>query len=154
MEIKHYTGSEQQRQLPDCKDVQDNRTLTFEPRHEKTGLRVFRVIQPQKMVTDLKLRINEEEGLYYLCSENKGADQHRGDRETDLHLCFRICKKSVFSCRGSFNIKQSFKDVQKALAQIFLKSSAYKNKNSAEVDIAPAFGEITTACNVGQWSVK
>ena len=26
----------------------------------------------------------------------------------------------------------------------------YYNKNSAEVDIAPAFGEITTACNVGQ----
>ena len=25
-----------------------------------------------------------------------------------------------------------------------------RNKNSAEVDIAPAFGEITTACNVGQ----
>ena len=24
------------------------------------------------------------------------------------------------------------------------------NKNSADVDIAPAFGEITTACNVGQ----
>ena len=24
------------------------------------------------------------------------------------------------------------------------------NKNSAGVDIAPAFGEITTACNVGQ----
>ena len=24
------------------------------------------------------------------------------------------------------------------------------HKNSAEVDIAPAFGEITTACNVGQ----
>ena len=24
------------------------------------------------------------------------------------------------------------------------------NKNSTEVDIAPAFGEITTACNVGQ----
>ena len=24
------------------------------------------------------------------------------------------------------------------------------NKNSGEVDIAPAFGEITTACNVGQ----
>ena len=24
------------------------------------------------------------------------------------------------------------------------------NKNSAEVDIAPAFDEITTACNVGQ----
>ena len=25
-----------------------------------------------------------------------------------------------------------------------------QDKNSAEVDIAPAFGEITTACNVGQ----
>ena len=27
---------------------------------------------------------------------------------------------------------------------------SYINKNSAEVDIAPALGEITTACNVGQ----
>ena len=26
----------------------------------------------------------------------------------------------------------------------------HENKNSAEVDIAPAFGEITTACNAGQ----
>ena len=25
-----------------------------------------------------------------------------------------------------------------------------QDKNSAEIDIAPAFGEITTACNVGQ----
>ena len=32
------------------------------------------------------------EGLYYLCSENKGADQLRGYREADLRLCFRICK--------------------------------------------------------------
>ena len=28
--------------------------------------------------------------------------------------------------------------------------SEFYYKNSAEVDIAPAFGEITTACNVGQ----
>ena len=35
--------------------------------------------------------------LYYLYSENKGADQLRGDREADLRLCFRICKKPVFS---------------------------------------------------------
>ena len=32
------------------------------------------------------------EGLYYLCGENKGADQLRGYREADLRLCFRICK--------------------------------------------------------------
>ena len=32
---------------------------------------------------------------------NKGADQLRGYREADLRLCFRICKKPVFSQRGS-----------------------------------------------------
>ena len=32
-------------------------------------------MQPQKIARDLKFRIWEEEGLYYLCSENKGADQ-------------------------------------------------------------------------------
>ena len=41
-------------------------------------------------------------GLYYPCSENKGADQLRGYRETDLRLCFRKCKKPVFSQRGSY----------------------------------------------------
>ena len=61
----------------------------FEPRCEKTGL--------QEMARGLELRIKEEEGLYYPCSENKGADQLRGYREADLRLCFRICKKPVFS---------------------------------------------------------
>ena len=32
-------------------------------------------VQPQKMAKGLKFRIQEEEGLYYPCSENKGADQ-------------------------------------------------------------------------------
>ena len=41
--------------------------------------------------------------MYYPCSENKGADQLRGYREADLRLSFRICKKPVFSRRGSFN---------------------------------------------------
>ena len=31
--------------------------------------------------------------MYYLCSENKGADQLRGYREVDLRLCFRICNQ-------------------------------------------------------------
>ena len=39
--------------------------------------------------------------MYYLCSENKGADQLRGYREADLRLCFRIFQKQVFSQRGS-----------------------------------------------------
>ena len=31
--------------------------------------------------------------MYYLCSDNKGADQLRGYREADLRLCLSICKK-------------------------------------------------------------
>ena len=54
-------------------------------------------VQPQKMARGLKFRLNVVEGLYYPCSENKGADQLRGYREADLRLCFRICKKPVFS---------------------------------------------------------
>ena len=49
------------------------------------GLRGFRpgltqtgAEQLQKMARGLKFRIYEAEGLYYLCSENKGADQLRG----------------------------------------------------------------------------
>ena len=47
------------------------------------------------MARGLKFRIQVVEGLYYLCSENKGADQLRGHREADLHLCFCIYKKPV-----------------------------------------------------------
>ena len=55
------------------------------------------VVQLQKMARGLKFQIKEVEGLYYLCSENKGADQLQGYREADLRLCFRICKMLVFS---------------------------------------------------------
>ena len=34
-----------------------------------------RAVQPQKMARGLKFRIEEVEGLYYQCSENKGADR-------------------------------------------------------------------------------
>ena len=58
-------------------------------------------VQPHKMARGLKFRIKKVEGLYYLCSENKGADQLRFYREADLRLCFCTCKKPVFSQRGS-----------------------------------------------------
>ena len=48
------------------------------------------------MARCLKFRIYEVEGLHYLCSENKGADQLSGDRKADLRLCFRICKNFGF----------------------------------------------------------
>ena len=57
-----------------------------------------RAVQLQKMARGLKFGFRKYiDGLYYLCSENKGADQLRGYREADLRLCFRICKKPVFS---------------------------------------------------------
>ena len=40
--------------------------------------------------------------MYYLSSENKGADQLRGYRKADLRLCFRLCRLLVFPLGGSF----------------------------------------------------
>ena len=53
--------------------------------------------QSLNMARDLKFQIYEEDVLYYPGSEIKGADQLLDYLETDLHLCFRICTKPVFS---------------------------------------------------------
>ena len=45
-------------------------------------------VQLQKMARGLKFRIKNVEESFYLCSENKGADQLRGYREADLRLLF------------------------------------------------------------------
>ena len=44
----------------------------------------------------LKSWIKEVEGLYYLCSKNKDADQLHSYHAADLHLCFPLGKKEVF----------------------------------------------------------
>ena len=52
--------------------------------------------------SDKRLEISDfKSRKYYPCSENKGADQLRGYREADLHLCFCLCKKPGFAQRGS-----------------------------------------------------
>ena len=56
-----------------------------------------RAVRPQKMARGLKFRIQKVENLYYLCSENEGADQLLGYLAADLRLCLRICKNQVFS---------------------------------------------------------
>ena len=61
-----------------------------------------RAVQPHKMARGLKFRPYVVEGLYYPYSENKGADKQRSYCAADLRLCFRICKKPVFSYRGSY----------------------------------------------------
>ena len=43
-------------------------------------------VQQQKMVRGLKFRIWKVEGLFYLCSENKGADQLRGSALLFSHM--------------------------------------------------------------------
>ena len=76
---------------------------TNELRHEKTNVLVSDLVRHKPGCTATKdgqrLEISdlESRGLYYLCSENKGADQLRGYREADLRLCFHICKSLVFS---------------------------------------------------------
>ena len=52
-----------------------------------------RAVQLQKMARSLNFRILQIEGLYCLCSENKGADQLRGYREADLRLYFANAKR-------------------------------------------------------------
>ena len=56
------------------------------------------------MARGLRFRIKEVEGLNYPHSENKGTDQLRSYCAADLRHCFRICKKLVFSYRGSYNL--------------------------------------------------
>ena len=66
---------------------------------------VFRqAVQSQMMARGLKFQIKEVEGLCYSFSENIGSDQLRSYCPADLGLCFRICKKPVFSKRGSNSI--------------------------------------------------
>ena len=63
----------------------------------------------QKPSRGLKFRIKEVEELYCLSSENKDADQLRGDHEANLRLCYRICKKQVFSrAQLSINLLTNF----------------------------------------------
>ena len=54
-------------------------------------------VQPQKMATAQKLRIYEEEGLYYLCCENKGADQLRSSSAQLICAFIFAYAKSRFS---------------------------------------------------------
>ena len=67
---------------------------------------MHRPVQEQKQTRSLKFWIYKVEELHYPCSENKGADQLRG--EADLRLCFRLCRLLVFPCGGSFILRTQF----------------------------------------------
>ena len=59
------------------------------------GVGIFFLIAP---FPDLCLLVP----FYYPSGETKGADQLRSYCESDLRLCFRICKIPVFSRCGSY----------------------------------------------------
>ena len=69
----------------------------FPPRSNKN-----RSVQSQKQARSLKFCINVEEMLYYLSSENKGADQLRSNCKADLRLRCRKCILLFFPCGGSY----------------------------------------------------
>ena len=50
-------------------------------------------IQPHKMATGLKFQIWEEEGLFHLCSKNKGADQLQVYCAADRAFVFVYAKR-------------------------------------------------------------
>ena len=71
--------SDQVRHKPDCTTTEDSWTLE---------------------ISELGSR-----GISYPCSENKDGYQLRSYREADLRLCFRICKKPVFSQRSTYELR-------------------------------------------------
>ena len=55
---------------------------------------------PGNTARGLKFWVYEAEGFYYLCSENKNADQLHSYGIVDLRLCFHVSKKQAFSWRA------------------------------------------------------
>ena len=66
----------------------------------KLVFRIFNQVPHKLGCTDtdgfrLEIWIKKVEGLYYLCSKDKGTDQLCCYRTADLRLCFGICNKQV-----------------------------------------------------------
>ena len=56
-----------------------------------------RAVQLHQMARGLKVWIKEVEKLYYICSENKGADQLHVTLQLICIFVFAYAKKQVFS---------------------------------------------------------
>ena len=91
-----------------------SKLVKFEPCCEKnlsSGLSTRsdtnQTAQPQKMVRGLKFWIKEVWELYYLCSENKGADQLRGHCAADLCLMMRLISYMASLALNSYPFKKT-----------------------------------------------
>ena len=65
------------------------------------------VVQLQKMARGLKFRIQEVEGLCFPSSENKGADQLRGYRDSDLICVFVFAYAKCWFSHDAAQFKKS-----------------------------------------------
>ena len=66
-------------------------------------------VRPRKMARGLKFRIQKEDGLYFLCSENKGADQLRGFAKFShmQNVCF-LMTRLIFVEQFHSSIKERY----------------------------------------------
>ena len=74
-----------------------------------------------------------EEELYYPSSENKGADQIRGNREADLRLCFRLCFADCWFSHGVAQLYMS-RIVRKPEFRICENKGADQIRSNCEAD--------------------
>ena len=70
--------------------LRENLSLGFPTRSDTN-----QAVQPQKIARGLKFCTSEVEGLYKLCSENKGADQLGSYCAADQHLVFAYAKSQI-----------------------------------------------------------
>ena len=102
------------------------------------------------------------EGLYDLCSENKGADQLRSYSAADLCLCFRICKKPVLSQPRSYSAGYALLVISSASIMVIVRIivvvvlgfyvpvnnfSVILGRSHRFLDIYQYFGELKVSCS-------
>ena len=79
------------------------------------------------MARGLKFRTYEVEGLYYPCSENKGADQLRSYREADLRLCYDMQKAGFLMTRLNFFLRRTDRSIQNHQMSDVIRKPAFAN---------------------------
>ena len=57
--------------------------------------------------------------MYYLCSENKGANQLWSYCTADLHLCFRICKSRLSHDAAQLSSKATVTNLRSAVLSYY-----------------------------------
>ena len=84
--------------------------VPFEPSPEKTNKVTSNQVRQKLACTVIELEIfdSRKDGFYYVCSENKDANQLcRSNCTADLRLCFRILARQI---KSIFNKNRAFSE--------------------------------------------